>query len=167
MKNEYLVTKQLIKSWAEEYHVRGASNVVLFVFWCVIGFLGLGMLGVLIVVGGDWLYWYIAILFLLISVFKLFIARFIVWSKRYKVASRTYGVPEWKRSTEFTEEDIVVTDHTTVQHVRYENVSGFSENGNVVMIYFHDDLAIRIYKDAFVEGSWEQCKQLLEQKTAK
>ena len=32
------------------------------------------------------------------------------------------------------------------------------------MIYLNDNYAIRLYKDAFVEGSWEECKALLTEK---
>jgi len=114
MKNEYKITKDLIKSWAKEYHIYGAANVFLFVLWCVVGVVGiLGMI-VFIMLQADWGVICIYALMLVIAIFKLFIHRFIVWSKRYKLYSTTYGVTEWMRTTEFLDDEIVMMDNTTV-----------------------------------------------------
>ena len=165
MKNEYKINKALMMSWAKRYIISGAANVVLFVLWILIGISGLALIALLLAVGGDPLDWYIAILFLFLSVFKLFIARFIVISKRFKVYSRLYGVSEWTRTTEFTDSEISVTDHTSAStKIRYENLKKVKEYGNEVILFFKDNMAIRIYKDAFTEGSWEECRSLLQSK---
>jgi len=87
-----------------------------------------------------------------------------IWARRYRLAVQKYGVSEWTRSTEFGDEDIVITDHTTVQHIRYQSIRKIKEKGNAVMIYVDGNFAFRLYKDAFIKGSWEECKQLLERK---
>ena len=123
MKNEYKINKALMMSWAKRYIISGAANVVLFVLWILIGIIGLALIALLLTGGGDPLDWYIAILFLFLSVFKLFVARFIVISKRFKVYSRLYGVSEWTRTTEFTDSEISVTDHTSAStKIRYESL---------------------------------------------
>ncbi|MBE6662212.1 MAG: YcxB family protein [Ruminococcaceae bacterium] len=76
--------------------------------------------------------------------------------------SKTYGVTEWMRTTEFTDAAIILTDHTTVNQVRYENIEQIKEKGNCVMIYLNHNMALRIYKDAFVEGTWEACIEKIE-----
>ena len=159
MKNQYKVTKDLMKTWAKEYHLQGATNIILFVFWCVVGLFGLGMIILLSLVGGDWKNWYLAILFLFLSVFKLFFSRFVVMSNRYKLFSTTYGVSEWIRTTEFLDDEIVFTDHTSVSKLKYSNIKKIKEKNNVVMLFMNNNLALRLYKDAFVEGSWEECKK--------
>ncbi len=159
MKNEYKITKKEMMSWAKEYHLQGASNIILFVLWCVVGLIGLGMIILLSLVGGDWVNWYLSILFLSLSVFKLFFSRFVVWSKRYKLYSTTYGVSEWIRTTEFLDDEIILTDHTSVSKLKYSNIEKIKEKNNIVMIFMNDNLALRLYKDAFVEGSWEECKK--------
>ena len=163
MKNEYKITKQLMMSWAKEYHIQGAANIILFVLWGVVGLMGLSIIVLEAMLtsmgGGDGLNWYIGILLLLLAIFKLFIARYVVWSKRYKLYSDTYGVPEWIRTTEFAQDEIILTDHTSVTKLKYENVKKIKEKGNVVMIFLKHGLALRLYKDAFVEGTWEECKE--------
>ena len=115
-------------SWAKEYHLQGAANIILFVLWCVVGIIGLGLIILFSVIGGEWINWYLSILFLFLSVFKLFFSRFVVWSKRYKLYSTTYGVNEWMRTTEFLEDEIVLTDHTSVSKLKYTNIKKIKDN---------------------------------------
>jgi len=159
MKNEYKITKKEMMSWTKEYHLQGAANIILFILWCVVGVIGLGMMILLLSVGGDWINFYFAILFLLLAVFKLLFSRFFALSNRYKLLSKTYGVSEWIRSTEFTDVEIILSDHTSVTRFKYENIKKIKEKNNVIMIFFNNNLALRLYKDAFVEGSWEECKE--------
>ena len=165
MKNEYKITKDLIKSWAKEYHLHGTANIFLFIFWCVAGVIGFFGLIFFIAMSSDWKIIYLYALMLIIAIFKLFIQRFIVCSKRYKLYSTTYGVTEWMRTTEFSDDEIVLTDHTLVTKFKYSNIQRIKEKGNVVMIFMNNNMALRLYKDAFVEGSWEECKRILFEKS--
>ncbi len=164
MKNEYKITKSLIMSWAKEYHIRGALNVFLFIIWCVAGVIG--TVGLIFYIAlRNWLFVCLSALMLGIAVYKLFLSRFVVWSKRYQLYSTTYGVTEWMRTTEFLEDGIVVTDHTSVSRHSYSNIQKIKEKNNVVMIFLNNNMALRLYKDAFTEGSWEECKaRILEKK---
>lgn len=165
MKNEYKITKDLIRSWAKEYHIHGAANIFLFVLWCIAGIIGISGMIFSIMLHTDWMVVYLYALMLAIAVFKLFIQRFIVWSKRYKLYSTTYGVTEWMRTTEFLDDEIVLTDHTSVSKLKYSNIQKIKEKSNVVMIFMNNNMALRLYKDAFVEGSWEECKKMILGKT--
>ena len=164
MKNEYKITKKLMLSWAREYDLHGAANVVAFVCWLVVGVCGLLSLILFCWQGGDWLDIYISVLFLLTATFKLAFSHYFGCLNRYKLLSRTYGVAEWTRTTEFLEDEIVLTDHNSVAKFRYENIKAVKEKKNVVKIYFNGNLLLRLYKDAFVEGSWEECNALLAAK---
>ncbi len=146
-------------SWAKEYHLQGAANIIQFVLWCVVGVIGLVMVIFLSLVGGDWTEWYFSIILLFLSVFKLFFSRFVVCSNRYKLLSKTYGVTEWIRSVEFNDEEITLCDYTSVTKFKYNNIKKIKEKNNVIMIFFNNNLALRLYKDTFVEGSWEECKE--------
>ena len=165
MKNEYKITKDLIKSWAKEYHLHGTANIFLFIFWCVVGVIGFFGLIFSITMSLDRKAIYLYALTLIIAIFKLFIHRFIVWSKRYKLYSTTYGVTEWMRTTEFLDDEIVLTDHTSVTKFKYSNIQRIKEKDNVVIIFMNNNMALRLYKDAFVEGSWEECKRILFEKS--
>ena len=159
MKNQYKITKDLMKTWAKEYHLHGAANVILFIMWCVFGVIGIAGLVFSIALYRGWFPIYMFSLLTFIAFFKLFLARFFIWSKRYKLYATTYGVPEWIRTTEFLDDEIVLTDHTSVSKLKYSNIEKIKEKNNVVMIFMNNNLALRLYKDAFVEGSWEECRK--------
>ena len=115
MKNEYKITKDLIKSWAKEYHLHGAANIFLFILWCVAGVVGLSGLIFTVQLQSDWIVVYLYSLLFAIAVFKLFIQRFIVWSKRYKLFCTTYGVTEWMRTTEFLDDEIFNSEELEIE----------------------------------------------------
>ena len=159
MKNQYKITKDLMQTWAKEYHLHGAANVILFIIWCVLGVIGISGLIFSIALHGEWMAICLYALLTIGAVFKLFLVRFVVWSKRYKLYSITYGVSEWIRTTEFLDDEIILTDHTSVSKLKYSNIEKIKEKNNVVMIFMNNNMALRLYKDAFVEGSWEECKK--------
>ena len=163
MKNQYKIDKKEMLSWAKELHLYGASNIILFSLWALVGVIGITMLIILAINGGEFLKWYLAVIFVILSVFKLFFSRFVVLSRRYKMFSQTYGVDAWLRTTEFTDDEIILTDHNSVSKFRYESIKKVKEKGNLVIIYMNNNLALRLYKDAFIEGaSWEECKKKIE-----
>lgn len=164
MKNEYKITKDLMRSWAKEYHIHGAANIFLFILWCVVGVIGVSGMIFSIVLHADWMVVYLYALMFVIAVFKLFIQRFIVWSKKYKIYSTAYGVTEWMRTTEFLDDEIVLTDHTSVSKFKYSNIRKIKEKSTIVMIFMNNNMALRLYKDSFVEGSWEECKEIILKK---
>lgn len=162
MKNQYKITKDLMKTWAKEYHFHGAANVILFIMWCVLGVIGIAGLIFSIAVCRDWTRIYLIYIYALITIavfYRLFLVRFVIASKRYKLYSTTYGVSEWMRTIEFLDDEIVFTDHTSVSKLKYSNIEKVKERNNVIMIFMNNNLALRLYKDAFVEGSWEECKK--------
>ncbi|MBQ8566989.1 MAG: YcxB family protein [Clostridia bacterium] len=117
-----------------------------------------------IAIYADWIATLLYALILIIAVFKLFIQRFIVCSKKYKFYSTTYGVTEWMRTTEFLDDEIVMTDHTSVSKLKYSNIQKIKEKNNVVIIFMNGNAALRLYKNAFIEGSWEACKKMILEK---
>ena len=81
--------------------------------------------------------------------------------------SKTFGVTEWTRVIEFGEDEIVLTEHNAITKLRYENIKKIKEKDNTVLIFFNDNLDVRLYKDAFVNCTWDDCKAYLAGKTAK
>ena len=150
-------------SWAKEYYLVGSAGIVTFILYCLVGLCGI-FLVVLSSLNGDWMKIYLSALFVIIAIYKLFFSRYVVYSKRYKLLSTTYGVDEWIRTTEFTDDEIILTDHNNTSRIRYESIKKIIEKNNVVMIFMNNNMALRIYKDAFFEGSWEECKDKINSK---
>ena len=165
MKNEYKITKDLFKSWFKQYHFNGSVNIFLFILWCVGGIVGI--FGIISSIAmhriSESIFLYAMVIVL--AIYRLFIQRFIVCSERFKMYSTTYGVTEWMRTTEFLDDEIVLTDHTSVSKLQYSNIQKIKEKNNALMIFMNNNTALRLYKDAFVEGSWEECKKMLFEKT--
>ena len=110
--------------------------------------------------------WCAAIFFILWSIYQLFFARYVSCLKSYKSAVRSFGVPEWTFSVEFTDEDIIVTEHTAItRRLKYENIIGIKETEDAAIIRFREGLGIKIYKNAFVDGSWRECREKIKEKT--
>ena len=164
MRSEHKITKELMMSWAKEYYLFRTRDIILAILWSIVGLCGLIPLIALALVGGEATDWILSILLIVLATYKLFIGRFVYISKRYKMFAKTYGVDEWLRTIEFLEDEIVLTDHTTINKLQYCNIKKVIEKGNVILILLNDNMALRLYKDAFVEGSWEECKKLLNSK---
>lgn len=164
MKNEYKINKAVINSWAKEYLLLGAANIVLFIFWCVIGVVGVLGVAFSIAVKAGAIMVYLYSLFVVIAIYKLFFARFVIWSRRYKFYVKTYGVTEWTRTVEFLDNEMVLSEHTTVNKALYSNVIKIMEKGDRITIVMNNKTVIRIYKNTFVEGSWQECYEMLLQK---
>jgi len=159
MKNEIKINKKEIMSWAKHYYLEGVANKIMFALLCMLLAISLAMLTLLFLFGGDWINWYLSIFFLFLAVYKLFFERFVIWSQRYKVASKNFGVDEWTRTTEFRDDGILLTECTSTMQFKYQNIKKIKEKDNLIMILFNNNQALRLYKDTFVEGTWEECKE--------
>lgn len=164
MKNEYKVTKQLMKSWVKRYSFRGAANIVNFIICCVMGVIGMFALAFFCVVQ-DWVNVCLSGFIIFVCVFRLFFARFVTINQAYKYLVKTYGVSEWMISFEFLEDEIVVKDHTSVSVFNYSLIREVEEDGDLVILYLSNDAALRLYKNSFVEGTWQECRALIFKKT--
>ena len=85
-------------------------------------------------------------------------------SRQYDFFAKTYGLSEWQRTIEFTDDEVILTDHTSVTRFRYENMQKIVEAGNTVRIIMNHNAVLLFYKDTFVVGSWQECKSMLESK---
>ena len=160
MKNEYKVTKETVVSEAKGYHFRSISRVIFCVCWCIAG-LYFGAMSVLFFAAGNWLYGAFGFLIVLFCAYKLFVFPVRYFSNKYKLLAAQYRTPEWTRTVEFSDEEIVYTDHKTSLKIKYTDIEKVKEKGNTVLLILGGHMLMRIYKDAFVEGSWEECKEKL------
>ena len=159
MKYQYKIDKKEIMSWANKYYLFGARNIILFILWSVVAVMSVALIVRLSLSGGEWINWYLSVFFLALAIFKLFFSRYVACANRYKMLSKTYGVTEWMRTADFTDDEIILTDHTSVSRFGYQTIRKIKEKDNIVMIVFNNNLVFGFYRDAFVEGTWEECKE--------
>ena len=89
-------------------------------------------------------------------------SRKIIFLKGYKNTVRATGFTEWTITVEFAENEIIYFLPGSVNKIQYRNFQRYKETDGKVLIFFKDGSLVRIYKDAFVEGSWEECKAMLD-----
>ena len=165
MKNQYTVTKDLMKNWAKEFILTDAANTIVFIMLIFIGLCGLFIIALNMIFGiDDWLNLFFGIFFLLFSIYRLFIFRFVFFAQRYKQYSKIYGKEEWQRTTEFLEDEIVFTEDTSTVKLQYKNIKKIKEYDDKVFILFEGKAVLRLYKNAFFDCAWEDVKTLIESK---
>ena len=160
MKNEYKVTRETILSEAKGYHFRSPLRIFFFAFWCLAGVFW-GAMSALLFVLGSWIYGGIGVLVLLLCIYKLFISPARYFQNKYRALAAQHRVPEWTRTFVFGEEEILLTDHKATIKIKYTDIKRVKEKGNTVLLILGGNLLMRIYKDAFTEGTWEECKEKL------
>ena len=82
--------------------------------------------------------------------------------RMYKTLSKINGASEWKVTITFTDSEVVHTEANTTHKLPYRNFIKYKEFGDSVILIFVGNSMARIYKSAFVEGSWEECKTMLD-----
>ena len=165
IKNEYKITRDLIKRWSREDRFGTTFGIAMLSLYVFTGLIGIAMVCLLLAFGGDAIDWYLGFFLVLFPIFRLTYVPYSAWTNRYKMMAKMYGVSEWLRSAEFADDEIILSDHTSVTKIKYENIKAFKEKGNEVKIMLNDRLLIILYKDAFVSGSWDECRALIEEKT--
>lgn len=173
MRNEYTITKSLMKSWAKGYHLNSARNIIFLIIFCYIGIVGaLKCAEILYLLGYHVIYFpeYLACVIILgclvlLSADIIFVHPHRVFTRAYKSYSQNYCVKEWQHVTEFLDDEIVVTDHNSVYRYKYINIKRVKDRGDFVIILFKGGFGDRIYKNAFTLGSWEECKKLISEKS--
>ena len=176
MKNEYTVTKKLMKSWAKGGWFDSTDHIfrlllicgvmafaiyapyLYFQFWHFLGYNKIP----------DWMYYLAFYGFhteALVSLSLIPLAPRIWCVNEYNIIRKNYSVESWQRSIELTEDEIIVTDHKSLFKYQYRTIIRVKERGNVVHIFLKSGTEIIIQKDAFVSGSWDDCKKLISQKS--
>ena len=183
MKNEYTITKRLMKSWEKGWWFNSATNTTFLIFSCFFGALFFVLPQMFI----HYLGYYASLkslytaLWVICHVGTLFLILYIPYVPRinyanpsssnhqhnhYKTCSINYCTKRWKRSIELTENEITVYDHNSVLKFEYSAIKRIKERRRLAIIFLKSGFEIRLYKKAFVEGSWGECKSLISRKTS-
>ena len=177
MKNEYTITKRLMRSWAKGGYFNLNSTEVmkaLFIICCGVALLLFTpylLIYFFRFVTGDGLKSMYPVIFggfhteALLFVFFFAFLPSLSYSIQYWNWCKNYNVKEWQRATELTEDEIIVKDHRSIFKYQYRTIRRVKVRGNVVHIFLKSGTEIIIHKDAFVSGSWDECKKLISQKS--
>ena len=155
--NEYQVTWKLYRSWAVENMVKGA-RLVLMIMWCVFGLVCF-TLG-LVVWPELRLFYFVMTLFCL---YHAFLRIIVVSRAQYRRLAQAYGMQNWVRRITFEEDGISLTECIFSLKYDYTDITEIREKGNKIWLLASNKTVLRLYKDAFAESSWEECRSKIEE----
>ncbi len=160
IKNEYQLTKKLYRTWLVENMLKG-PQLVMMIIWSVFA-LCMGVMAVVSYLQGF------CILMMLFGLYRAFGRIFVIGSRQYKFWAERYGTEEdWTRTITFNEKEIELSEGCITVKYAYEDIVEIKEKENRIWLNARNKTVIRMYRDAFVEGTWEECKQLIQEKQAK
>lgn len=176
MKNEYRITKRLMRSWAKGWWFNSTANTVSLIFFCFYAILFFILPQLFIHYSGcketlEELYFKIFstchtfALLVILCIPLLSLMNSSQYNKQYKTCSKNYCAKKWQRVIEFTEDEIIVDDQYSVSKFEYSTIKRVKEKRKMVIIFLKSGFEIRLYKNAFAEGSWEECKKMISRKS--
>lgn len=155
MKNEYRVTWHLYKSWIMESMFRG-ERLAFVIFWCVLSLL---LLGIGVVHG-----WTTFFLFSAFCLYRAFLRNILLAKKQYNMLAKTYKQESWIRTITLEDETISVLEGTVAIQYAYADIVDVLDKNDTIWITFANKTVIRLYKTAFVDSDWDECKAKIASK---
>ena len=156
MKNEYTVTWELYRSWVTENMFRGIY-LAMVLMWLALAV----VLAVLAVVAGTVIYRVLCVVMCLFCVYRGIFRNYVLVHRQYSHLAKVYGGENWTRRVELSEKCITLSEGNTSAEFQYSDIKDVSEKGNRIWLKTNQRTVIRMYKDAFSEGSWEECSELI------
>lgn len=154
--NEYQVTWKVYRSWAAENMAKGA-RLVMMIIWCILTVLCL-LLAVLDESPLSRLY----MILVFFGIYRAFFRNFVIARGQYRRLARINGGENWTRKITFEEDGINLTEGNSSFHFAYSDIVRIREKGNKIWLDAANKTVLRLYRDAFVESSWEECRELLQ-----
>lgn len=153
-KNEYVVTWKLFRTWLIESMTKG-TRLRFLILWSI-----LAVCSMLVFLADK------STLFLLMaffSVYRAVIRNFVIGKKQYALMAKTYGGENWLRTVVISDADILVSEgNISIKYLNTDIVQ-IKEKDDKIWIVLHDKMVVRLYKSAFTEGNWEECKKFLRE----
>ena len=153
--NEYQVTWERYRSWAVENMFKGARLVMMAV-WCVFALLCL-FLAAIEMSSLSGLYLFLA----LFGIYRAFFRIFVIAKSEYRRLAQSYGKENWTRRIAFEDDGISLTEENISVRYAYPDIVSVREKGNKIWLDASNKTVLRLYKDAFVDSDWEECKSRL------
>lgn len=160
MKNEYQVTKKLFRSWVTENMYKG-MQLYINIGWAAFGILAV----VLLIFSADSTLDYVLFgVMLVLGVYNAFLRIFLVSAVQYRRTAQVYGTENWTRTITFGDEKIYLTEGNASADFEYGDIIRIKEKDNNIWLTMKNRIVVRLYKDAFVDCGWEDCRAFIDEK---
>ncbi len=164
IRNEFAVTREMYLDWCRESRKKGIAGRFR-IFWIVLS-LVMFIMGVTLLLSDLSEKWFGAY-FLVLGAFCVFRSlRFGIINKaQYKKLAELTGGENWTRTIDLTDDGIITTNGNMIIKNTYDEIKGFREDGNKIYLDTDKNIVIRLYKDRFTKGSYEEFIALIKEKT--
>lgn len=168
MKNEYIVSFPLMKSWAKDHPLRGYSPTR-FILVCIFFFISICLsfscLSTFLTapVENSLFFVFSIIGFFCAAAFVLLFYYQIIWAtkRQYKMLSSVLG-NQWTRTVLLEDTEIIWQDGTAYRTaLSYASIVKIFEKEDYILLVFANRARLRLYRNSFVDCSWQDCKNLL------
>ncbi len=157
MKNQYKVTKKLLREWLTENMYKG------FQLGLNIGWAALGIFSIFLMIFSceDTADYVLFGVIIALCVYMCWLRIFPVTSVQYRRMAKIYGEENWVRTIDFGEDCITLSEGTISAAYAYKDIMSIREKGSRIWLTARNRTVLRLYKEAFIGGTWEECKALL------
>lgn len=151
IKNEYAVTWKLFKTWLIENKLKGI-RLVFFIFWNIFTILALISN---FITGFSMFYIFVA----LYCIYRAFFRDYIFTKKQYNQLAKINGGNDWIRTITIYDTETYVKEGVAEYKYNNADVINVIEKGDKILLVMNNNMVIRLYKSAFIEGGWNECKE--------
>lgn len=151
--NEYEITEKTYIRWVYESKKEG-MKFFFTVFWSLM-FLGCMILFILNNQN------YLFLIFALYCIYRALFRDYAAAKALYKKAISAFDDNKWRRIITISEEGIVINDGKIAVNYKTSDIIKIVENENQIRLFMNDNTSIRLYKNSFVKGNWEDYKNIL------
>ncbi|MGN0426565.1 MAG: DUF6709 family protein [Agathobacter sp.] len=151
IKNEYVVTWERYRECYIDCLISG--GIWFKVLWGILAFNAF-------IVSFENGFSFIPFLFAMYCVYRIFIRDYIKLQKRYKQNMQQCG-GNWIVEVWVSDTSICIKELGKETCYNIEDVVAVKEKKNRISLVMNGRTMVRMYKSAFVEGSWEECKKML------
>lgn len=155
--NRYIIDKKRYFKWVRESSFSGVQ-LGFFIFWVIMAVCG----GVFLLLDSA----PIGYVLTAFCIYRAFFRWYVIAKVQYKRLTEMIHKKEWERQVVLGDEYVEVTDETMSSKYRYEDITEIKENGNEVKIIGKKKFTIRLYADCFLDSTWDECKDFINNRRA-
>ncbi|MCM1024856.1 MAG: YcxB family protein [Roseburia sp.] len=149
---EYTVDKKKYISWGRE-RLLHSPQLTFSIFWCAFAAL---ILVVVIFTRMRLLLW-----FFLYALYRGLLRWILILERQYRLLANQYHAESWTRKYTLTDEGITLQEGNISINTPYSEVERIEEKADCLLLHLKDKGCFRLYRDCFVKGTWEECRDYL------
>lgn len=163
IRNEFVVTKDMYIDWCRETLKKGATGKFQ-IFWAALAVI-MFVMGIALFISDlperkFGLYFFALGAF---CVFRCFRYKGL-YNSYYKRLSKMMGQENWVRIVDFADDEIITSGGNVTIKNNYSDITGIRIYGSKVCIDMNNSSVVRIYKDSFTQGSYEELLKIIKDK---